>query len=82
VKFFVACGWIISFGAPATNKRKERMMKRIVMLIVLLTMFVSLGGCFWGFEGRGRGGDRDDRGGRSDHGGVHEGERGERPERR
>ena len=38
-------------------------MKRIVMLLILLTMIVSLGGCLWGFEGRGRGGDRDDRGG-------------------
>ena len=63
-------------------------MKRIVMLLILLMMFVSLGGCFWGFEGRDRGGDRDDRGGAFDRGGaldrgggVHEGERGERPER-
>ena len=33
-------------------------MKRIIMLgIVLVTMFVSLGGCFWGPEGRDR--DRD-----------------------
>jgi len=31
-------------------------MKRIIMLgIVLVTMFVSLGGCFWGPEGRDRG---------------------------
>jgi hypothetical protein len=64
-------------------------MKRIVMLLILLMMVVSLGGCLWGFEGRGRGGDRDDRGGGHDNrgemldrGGVHEGERGERPERR
>ena len=31
-------------------------MKRIIMLgIVLVTMVVSLGGCFWGPEGRDRG---------------------------
>ena len=40
-------------------------MKRIIMLgIVLVTMFVSLGGCFWGPEGR----DRGDRGGGYDRG--------------
>jgi hypothetical protein len=64
-------------------------MKRIVMLVILLMMVVSLGGCWWGFEGRGRDGDRDDRGRGHDNrgemldrGGVHEGERGEKPERR
>jgi hypothetical protein len=32
-------------------------MKRIIMLgIVLVAMFVSLGGCFWGDQGRDRGG--------------------------
>ena len=31
-------------------------MKRIIMLgIVLVAMFVSLGGCFWGDQGRDRG---------------------------
>ena len=55
-------------------------MKRIVMLLILLTMVVSLGGCFWGFEGRDRDGDRDYRGGALDRGGgVHGGEGGERP---
>jgi len=58
-------------------------MKRIIMLLILLMMVVSLGGCLWGFEERGRDRDRDDRGGWHDNrGGMHEGERGERPERR
>ena len=38
-------------------------MKRIFMLLILLTMIVSLGGCLWGFEGRGRDGGHDERGG-------------------
>jgi hypothetical protein len=38
------------------DQKKGDEIMRIVMLIVLLTMLVSLGGCFWGFEGRGRGG--------------------------
>lgn len=54
------------------------------MLILLLMTLISLGGCFWGFEGRGRGEGRVDRGvGYDDQrGGVHEGERGGRPEHR
>jgi hypothetical protein len=52
-------------------------MKRIVMSLILLMMIASLGGCLWGFEGRGRDGDRDDhsrahdnRGEMLDRGGV------------
>jgi hypothetical protein len=42
-------------------------MKRIIILgIVLVTILVSLGGCFWGEEGRDRG----------DRGGGHEREQG------
>ena len=44
-------------------------MKRIIMLgIVLMTMLVSFGGCYWGYADRdwGEGHDRD-RGGRHDH---------------
>lgn len=39
-------------------------MKRIIMLtMVIVMMLVSLGGCFWGFEGHDRGGGHDGRGG-------------------
>ena len=49
-------------------------MKRIFMLIILLTMVVSLGGCLWGFEGRGRDGGHDERGGgHEERGGGHDG---------
>jgi hypothetical protein len=61
-----------------TNKTfKEKKMKRIIMLMVLGTMLMSLGGCFWGYEGRDGDGDRDrdrghdDRGDRHDRGGDH-----------
>ena len=63
-------------------------MKKIVMLLMLLVMLILFGGCLLGVEGRGRDGDRDDRtrahdnrGEMLDRGGVHEGERGEKPER-
>jgi hypothetical protein len=69
-------GHIIRISGDKQKKGDE--MKRIVMLILLLTMLVSLGGCFWGFEGRGRGGDRDDRGGGHDRGGDRGGDREER----
>jgi len=48
-------------------------MKRIIMLMVLVTMLVSLGGCFWGYEGRDGGGGYDRGGGHDDRGGGHEG---------
>lgn len=54
-------------------------MKRIVMfMMVAVLMLVSLGGCFWGYEGHGGGGhggggghDRD--GGHNSGGGGHNG---------
>jgi len=50
-------------------------MKRIIMLgiVLVVTMLVSLGGCFWGYEDHGRGG-RHDRGEGHDHdrGGEHD----------
>lgn len=49
-------------------------MKRIIMLgIVWVTLLVSLGGCFWGYEDR----DRGDRGGGYDRGEGHDHDRGE-----
>jgi hypothetical protein len=46
-------------------------MKRIIMLgIVLVAMLVSLGGCFWGDQGR----DRGNRGGQFDSQGYDRGE--------
>ena len=44
-------------------------MKRIIMLaIALVTMLVSLSGCYWGYPEGGRGGhDRGDRGERQEH---------------
>ena len=61
-------------------------MKRIIMLTMALAMMlVSLGGCYWGYEGRdrgegyGRGGGRDERGeGRDRDGGRDQGERHDR----
>ena len=54
-------------------------MKRIIMLtMVLLMMLISLGGCFWGFEGRerdggyNRGEGHDNRGGGHDDRGEHD----------
>jgi flagellar basal body-associated protein FliL len=58
-------------------------MKRIIMLgiVLVVTMLVSLGGCFWGYEDHGRGGGHDrgeghdhDRGEGHDHdrGGEHD----------
>jgi hypothetical protein len=61
---------------PGGKQKRGEKMKRIVMFMVLVTMLVSLGGCFWGYEGRdrdggyGRGGGHDDRGG--ERGGEHE----------
>jgi hypothetical protein len=50
----------LSYKQKNTFLSKEGEMKRIIMLgIVLVTMFVSLGGCFWGPEGRDRGGGYD-----------------------
>ena len=48
--------------------------KRIIMLgIVLMTMIVSLEGCFWGFEDRDRGGGHERSEGHDhDRGGGHE----------
>ena len=47
-------------------------MKRIVMFTMILVMLVSLGGCFWGYEGRGREGGYDRGGGHDDdRGGGH-----------
>ena len=64
---------------PGGKQKKGEKMKRIVMLMVLATMLVSLGGCFWGDGGRDRdrgydrGGGHDDRGGgHDDRGGEHE----------
>ncbi len=53
-------------------------MKRIVMLMVLAMMLVSLGGCFWGYEGHVDRGEGYGRGGGHDRGG----ERGEGHEER
>lgn len=50
-------------------------MKRIIMLaMVLVLLVVSIGGCFVGWEGEGRGGrgEDHDRGGEHDRGGGHE----------
>ncbi len=54
-------------------------MKRIIMLTMALAMMlISLGGCFWGYEGHdrdggyGRDGGHDDRGGGHDGGGGHD----------
>ena len=54
-------------------------MKRIILLtMAFVTMLGSLGGCYWGFEGPGRGGGyerdegHDDRGGGRDRGGDRE----------
>jgi hypothetical protein len=45
-------------------------MKRIIMSVMVLVMLiVSIGGCFVGWEGEGRGG----RGGEHDRGGGHDG---------
>jgi hypothetical protein len=64
---------------PGDKQKKEEKMKRIITLtMVLVMMLVSLGGCFWGYEGRdrdggyGRGGGHDDRGGGHDRGGDRE----------
>jgi len=57
-----------------TQKKGEKM-KRIIMLMVLVMMLVSLGGCFWGRDGGGgydRGGGHDERGEGHDRGGEHE----------
>ncbi|MFH1976088.1 MAG: hypothetical protein ABIJ52_11095 [Pseudomonadota bacterium] len=44
-------------------------MKRIIMLsVVLVMMFISIGGCWVGFDVDGRGG----RGGKHDRGGGHD----------
>jgi hypothetical protein len=49
-------------------------MKRIIAVTVMLAvMLVSLGGCYWGYEGRGRdGGGRDRDGRHEDSGGGHD----------
>ena len=48
-------------------------MKRIIMLtMVLVIMLVSLGGCFWGYEGHDRGGGYGSGEGHEDHGGGQE----------
>ena len=66
-----------------SQKEKEVAMKRMIMLaMVLVMMLVSIGGCFWGPEGRDRGGGYDrgeghdhDRDGGHDRDQGHEGRR-------
>ena len=48
----LTCGWVIYSHAGDKQKRGEKMKRIIMLTMVLVMMLVSLGGCFWGYEGR------------------------------